>query len=119
MPAYLLDGFLKGSSTKVQTIAIGSHVESYYCQNTVGQVIYDNIPKGLDDAITGRQKILAECVNLGRNDEWFVRFADGKWSSNGMSNSCRDAIDTLQNKGSKIHEILFGHGYSSIVRYHP
>lgn len=29
---------------------------SYYCRNMLGREIYRELPKGLDDAITGREK---------------------------------------------------------------
>jgi hypothetical protein len=114
-----LQGFFMGS-TKITAIALGSD-DSYYCRNDQGVSISNNLPKGLSDALTGRKNALppVENVNLGPTQEWFVRFTDGDWSCNGYTQSCGDTIDEIQEGGGKIHEIMFGHNSSWMVRYDP
>lgn len=62
-----LKGFLQDSGT-VTSLALGPD-NSFYCRNNSGRELYQNLPKGLKDALVGRKNSLpvVNNVNLGPN----------------------------------------------------
>lgn len=82
--------------------------------------LYANLPEGLEDALTGRQKSLpkVENVNLGRFGEWFVRFRDGSMSCGNLDSNCEETVNHVKKKGERIHEILFGRGRTWMIRFY-
>jgi hypothetical protein len=112
-----LQGFFYGS-TKITVLALGSD-DSFYCRNDGGMTLALNLPKGLDDALTGRKKTRppVENVNLGPAQEWFVRFSDGSWGCNGCTTLCHGALDDIRGEAGTVHKVSFGHNDSWMVRY--
>ena len=115
LPHYL-KGFLKAGN--INTIALGQP-GSFYSKNESGYNTSENLPKGLDNAITGRKKSLrcVHNVNLGPNGEWFIGFMDGSWSLNGHSERCHEVVNNLKGSGRKIKEILLGADGMWMIRY--
>jgi len=111
-----LSGFIKGSP-HIRVLALGSN-DGYYCQNSEGREIHSRLPKGLDDALTGRKNSLPKVqnVNLGANGEWFVRFMDGTWSCGGHTTKCDETLDEIDDGGT-VHEVLFGMHHTWMIRY--
>lgn len=84
-----------------------------------GSTAWEGLPWGLHNQLNGRQKSLpgVEDLGIGPNGEWWVRFLNGSWRANGLSDSCSDAIDELQADGHEIGSIAFGHDWSWAIRY--
>ena len=112
IPNKRLWGFLMGSGT-IASIAIGPN-NSYYCRNSTGMSIYENLPKGLSDTLVGTPVMN---VNLGAGGEWFVRFSDGSWSCGGHTIFCGECIEKIKERGGKIHEIIFGQDETWMIRH--
>lgn len=74
-------------------VALGRN-NAYYCQNSVGGSIQNELPNGLNDSLTGRKKSLPKVakLNLDPDEVWFVRFAYGSWSCGGHSQSCNERL---------------------------
>jgi len=117
VPDRYLSGFIMGSP-HIEVLALGPN-DGYYCQNSEGIAIYSKLPKGLDNALTGRKKSLPKVqnVNLGANGEWFVRFEDGDWRCNGHTTKCDETLDEIDDDGGTVHEVLFGVHHTWMIRY--
>lgn len=84
-----------------------------------GRAAWDGLPSRLHNQLNGRQKSLpgVETLSIGPHGEWFVRFLDGSWRSNGMAAGCSLKIAKLQQQGHDIASVVFGEDWTWAILY--
>ena len=107
-PDLLSEALRRRESSRVELLAFASD-EGWYVLWEDGCSEWYNLPRGLHNVLNGRQKSLppVEELSIGPNDEWFVRFLDGKWKTGNLSEEVSVTLETCRRRWD-IMSISFG-----------
>ena len=79
------------------------------------------MPKTLHNKLKllGRAKTLprVQAMSCGEQGEWFVRFWDGTWRAENVSNVLSKTIDSVHGDGLDVVELEMGSGGSWLLVY--
>jgi hypothetical protein len=91
----------------------------YYIMWEDGESCWLGLPRGLHNKLIGRQKSRAgvEFLAVGPEGEWFVRFLDGGWRADDITDGCSETLHELDKQGWSILKVLFGHNGSWAIIY--
>lgn len=105
----------KRSNRRVQTVAFGENLDSYFVVHTDGWRSYSNVPSGLSDLIENTlNEPELECVSLGPSGEYFVRTRDGRMVWGGMTAENDDIANRYKDE---IKFMDFGDFNTFVVRH--
>ncbi|GBF97188.1 hypothetical protein Rsub_10049 [Raphidocelis subcapitata] len=109
---------LHSYSESVKLLAF-AHGGGYYILWEDGHSQWYRLPQGLYNQLNGRKHPCVEFLSLGPNDEWFVRFLNGKGYVAGHSELCQETMAKLKAKGRSVLKIMYGEGGTwAIVHEH-
>jgi hypothetical protein len=116
IPKVLEHALYEHDEYEVQTLALGKD-GVFFCLWSDGHAEWAGLPPEMETAL------FADCndiqqVNMGPKGEFFVRYSNGDWTSQGHSRECDRAISKIQKmSGKTIVLIAFGADDSFLITY--